>query len=58
MKTKTSREIAMAWWNDLKYPSVKETICDKYHSFRHWMTLTGREIEEMYNKEKNNEAQK
>lgn len=48
------RETAMNWWNDLS--SIRKTeICDTstelVGSIRRWETLTGREIQMLYNKQ-------
>lgn len=48
---KTSREIAMAWWNELS-GLTKTRLCDinteLVGKVRRYETLTGREIENIY----------
>lgn len=55
MKTENSREKAMAWWETLKdnLGDVGASGMSKWklsylYFNRHWMSLTGREIEEIY----------
>lgn len=49
--TKSTRELALKWWSSLKYPTNKEYFVDKYFKNRHFTSLTGREIEEIWRKE-------
>lgn len=53
----TKREIAMEWWNRLRSTNLGNGTKDKGYyahkwsgSIRMWQTLTGREIEEIFNK--------
>jgi hypothetical protein len=50
-KTMTKRQEGMKWWNNLS-PACKTQICDTYTelvgSARRWETLTGREIEMLF----------
>jgi hypothetical protein len=50
-KSETKRTTAMAWWNDLA-SARKTQICDNNTELvghvRRWETLTGREIEMLY----------
>jgi hypothetical protein len=52
---KNSRETAMIWWNNIS-SSHKNQLCSKYSDFligspRPWKTLTGSEIESIWNLE-------
>jgi hypothetical protein len=63
MDLKTTRQIALAWWNNLnryshESPISKESLFNKYFVNGHWFTpamffneLTGREIEQIFLKE-------
>ena len=48
----TSRDHAMVWWNNMSSPQ-KTRLCDTNTEIighvRRWETLTGSEIERMYN---------
>lgn len=53
----SDRQKALTWWNGLSRYShescdSKESLCNKYHPERFFNTLTGREIEEIWKKEK------
>lgn len=47
-----SRIVAMDWWNKLSVDK-KTSICNNHKELycypRHWQTLTGSEIEKLYN---------
>lgn len=52
----TTREIAMEWWNNLPdyatenvLTAGKHGLCFNYFKSRTWQSLTGREIEKIYN---------
>lgn len=51
-KNITSRDNAMAWWNNM-LSAQKTRLCDTNTEIvghvRRWETLTGSEIEKMYN---------
>lgn len=51
-----NREKAMKWWNELPlyFKGCKHHYADKYYPNRGWQILTGREIEIIWNNEKNN----
>jgi hypothetical protein len=49
----TTRQMAMSWWNKLKYDSPAHLeFYAKKHFDRPWNTLTGREVEIIWNNEK------
>ena len=53
---KDSRERAMQWWNNIS-SNYRIQLCSKYSDFligspRQWKTLTGSEIESIWNLEK------
>lgn len=58
MKTKeilTTRQQAIDWWNNLSH-NIRQILCNRHITFaemqgRMQNTLTGREIEEIYDKE-------
>lgn len=45
---KTSRQLAMAWWNNLPESIVQQDFTNRYYPERHWKSLTGREIEKIF----------
>ena len=51
----SNREEAMKWWNNIKSKNKKQLLCQNYRFSNglqniFWQSLTGREIEEIYNK--------
>ena len=42
------RRIAMSWWNGMK-PHERDKVAATYHPLRNQSSLTGREIENIYN---------
>ena len=49
----STREVALAWWNGLKDNNdgdMSKWALGYEHFGRHWMSLTGREIEIIYDK--------
>jgi len=53
---RSQRVTVMRWWNNLE-EYMREYYADMYYQGRSWNSLTGREIESIYNKkhEKNND---
>jgi hypothetical protein len=49
----TTRSKAISWWN-AQHISAKNFLAEKYNYGRILSSLTGREIELIYNKEHNN----
>lgn len=50
---KSPREIAIEWWNNLaslRKTQICDTNTDLVGSVRRWETLTGREVEMLYNR--------
>jgi hypothetical protein len=53
---KSTRELALEWWNNIKSKNKKQLLCQNYRfsvglQGTSWQSLTGREIEEIYLKE-------
>jgi hypothetical protein len=62
-KEKSTRELAIEWWDNLSDISIqmpsKSHLCKLYHGdMRIHKSLTGREIEEIWNREINGECSK
>jgi hypothetical protein len=39
------RRLAMEWWNNLPESIVNQSFADRFYVGRHWKSLTGREIQ-------------
>jgi hypothetical protein len=62
-KEKSTRELAIQWWNSIKSKNKKQLLCQNYRfsvgiQGTSWQSLTGREIEEIWNREINGECSK
>ena len=47
---KTDRELSMGWWNNLPDTTTKQNLCNKMYPDRMESSLTGREIQILWDK--------